>query len=1011
MNRTLRSAALGLGALAFLSGAAIAAMPSSGTVSPGSPAAWTGGPFTGANPTNNIPGSDGPDCSAVPNTCDDFLLTVAIPAGYTALNPTHVVTVRVQWPNSTNDFDVYILDPVTGTSRQSPAATSSDPEIAAWPVVDGTVTYKVRVAAFSTVNESYIATASIGAPSSTTPGSGQYALGTDVWSCNAHLLGDNPTGPPPTFDHSDDGEPAVKFDGNGKFYVSAITGVPAGCGMWSTTDACGQVYSFFGSPDEGAGGGDTELETATEKNPLGNYNVYMSSLTLANITTAVSFDGGNNYLLTPISTITPVVDRQWNATYGAKFCYLSYRNGATNPGNLLECVRLDYTGMGAPVVGPVSVVWAGLDPIPPRELGNMVTDRRPGANTILLMAGPNGEGNVYHAWTEEGHKVFVSVSHDFGTTWTHHLVWDGGVGSTFDHKFTWLAVDQAGNVHYAFSDDRNVYLSSSTDQAVTWSRPLRVNRGGASNIAIFPQIAAGSAGRVVITFYGHSGTSSQDPNAEWRVFVSRCQNALDPVPLFEEVQVSDRNFHHGQVCEEGLACACCRELTECFDIDIDPVDGSAALAYGAFAAGGTYISRQVAGASSIAGKTVTDRSQTCPNPANGCVVPPPVGSRCVLPGLIVVEDPTSTADVPPVPDPQQDIEYVGVAEPWAAGDKFVFTIKVTSLNLAALPPNAFWRVIWQGPGTGTANQHYVDVVNCAAGGLSSHYGHFTTGSVQDGPSDGFTLSADGSIQITIAKNKVGNAVPGTLLTSLNADARDIVGDCPPDIAAAFPPIDVTSSGQYLVAGNAYCAPLGVVCPANLVGGPGTYTLNFQVANPSAATRLAHVTASDANGWINGGPVSTDVGPLAPSQSAVVPVSITIPSGCTPNQPDPVQFQASAADLPISASASCVTDVTCGVLSVDGVPREVSFAVVGPNPFTGGTTLGYALPTRMPVRLEVFSLDGRRLRTLVSGEKDAGGYLVPLNLRDGEGPRLGPGVYFVSLTAGQVKRSIRVVAVD
>src|SRR5262249_20499089 len=249
-----------------------------------------------------IPGSDGPDCSAVPNSCDDFLLTIAVPAGYTLLHPNHVITIKVQWPNSTNDFDVYVLNPATNTSAQAPAATSSDPEIASWGVLDGTVTYRVRVACFTVANESYTATATIGAPSASVPCIGQYAVGTDAWTCNQHLGADTPTGPPPVFDHNLDGEPAVKFDANGTFYVSAITGVPAGCGLWSTNDACGQAYRFFGAPDAGIGGGDTELETGIAPNLLGNYNVYMSSLSLANLTSAVSFDGGNNFLLTPIST-------------------------------------------------------------------------------------------------------------------------------------------------------------------------------------------------------------------------------------------------------------------------------------------------------------------------------------------------------------------------------------------------------------------------------------------------------------------------------------------------------------------------------------------------------------------------------------------------------------------------------------------------------------------------------------------------------------------------------------
>lgn len=623
MNQALRAVAIAAGLIGLASSAALAApTPSSGTLTDVSgPIAWTDGPFTGANPTNNVPGAAGPNCAAVPGTCSDFLLTIAIPPGYTEAHPFDVVTITLGWPLAANDFDLYILNPGSESTAQSPAATSADPEIAAWPASNGTVTYLIRVLVFAVVNQTYQATAKLGPPGQGSPRIGQYALGTDTWSCNMHLT-NLPVTPPPAFNHGGDGEPSVRFDKSGKFYVSAIAGVPAGSALWSTFDACGQAYSFLGAPDAGLGGGDTDIEVAPEVNALGNYNVYMSSLTAANITTAVSINGGTTFVPYALSTFTPVVDRQWQATYGPSIMYLSYRNGATQPGQLLEVARLDYTGLAAPVIGPPSVVWdpsTGVDPQLSHDMGNMVVDQRPGANTVTLTAAANGAGNVYHGWTEAGQRVFVSRSTDFGRTWTHHLVWDGGVGTSYDHKFTWVAVDQDGNVHTVFSDDRNVYLSSSTNQGTVWSIPVRVNRGSDSNIAIYPSIAAGSAGRVVIAFYGHSGTGSQDPSAVWRVFVSRCQNALAAVPLFEEVQASNRNFHSGPVCEDGLNCACCRQLTEDFEIDINPVDGSAALAYGSFGGTGTYMSRQVSGLSAIAGKTVPDRSYACPIPLHQCM--------------------------------------------------------------------------------------------------------------------------------------------------------------------------------------------------------------------------------------------------------------------------------------------------------------------------------------------------------------------------------------------------------
>ena len=105
------------------------------------------------------------------------------------------------------------------------------------------------------------------------------------------------------------------------------------------------------------------------------------------------------------------------------------------------------------------------------------------------------------------------------------------------------------------------------------------------------------------------------------------------------------------------------------------------------------------------------------------------------------------------------VVYV-TAQPIAAGTEIKLprlTINVEADSLLAFvdrEPAANW----------THSCRYL-LVNCATGGLSSHYGHFTTGSVQDGLTDAFSLSPDGTIQITIAKSKVGSPVPGTLLSA------------------------------------------------------------------------------------------------------------------------------------------------------------------------------------------------------------------------------------------------------
>src|SRR5207245_5575151 len=129
-------------------------------------------------------------------------------------------------------------------------------------------------------------------------------------------------------------------------------------------------------------------------------------------------------------------------------------------------------------------------------------------------------------------------------------------------------------------------------------------------------------------------------------------------------QVSNQAVHTGVVCEQGLACSSGRELSECFDIDVDPVDGSSALAYAAFGVTGTFITRQLSGASLYASKTVVDRAGVCPVAGGPCMLTAcQVGSgdRCIAPGVIVACDPSN--DESALGGPGDDITQVSIAEP------------------------------------------------------------------------------------------------------------------------------------------------------------------------------------------------------------------------------------------------------------------------------------------------------------------------------------------------------------
>ena len=66
--------------------------------------------------------------------------------------------------------------------------------------------------------------------------------------------------------------------------------------------------------------------------------------------------------------------------------------------------------------------------------------------------------------------------------------------------------DGGGNVYVVFSDQRNIYMSASSDRAVTWTTPVRVSNGNGSRCSVFPNVCAGSAGRILVAWYGTNST-------------------------------------------------------------------------------------------------------------------------------------------------------------------------------------------------------------------------------------------------------------------------------------------------------------------------------------------------------------------------------------------------------------------------------------------------------------------------------------------------------------------------
>ncbi len=77
-----------------------------------------------------------------------------------------------------------------------------------------------------------------------------------------------------------------------------------------------------------------------------------------------------------------------------------------------------------------------------------------------------------------------------------------------------------------------------------------------------------------------------------------------------------------------------------------------------------------------------------------------------------------------------------------------------------------------------------------------------------------------------------------------------------------------------------------------------------------------------------------------------------------------------------------------------VPEDITFSASNfPNPFNPETTIQYALPESGHIKVQIFDIQGRLVRTLVNATMNAGAHQVIWNSRDQYGNTVASGMYF------------------
>jgi hypothetical protein len=386
-------------------------------------------------------------------------------------------------------------------------------------------------------------------------------------------------------------EPQIRADNDGNFYASSENGLGGGTDAWKSatggrsyaTIPCPNCLSSSNTTGFAPGGGDTDAAVAPVKNAAGNYNVYVSSLSLADVDVSTSTDGGKSFTLNPTGAKVPGDDRPWIAADGASKVCASYHDAVTFNINVDCSTDAGTTFTQHAVPGAIDASHAYL--IDNNEIGNLAID--PASHIVYqIFSGIASSSEV--ACSQQGtcgyHAVWIGVSTDGGQTFTDYPVYvnpDPTVG--YGHQFVQVSIDRAGNLYAVYSDNHNLFYSFSTDHGQTWSKPVQVNHGPSAT-AIMPWSVAGDAGKLDVVWYGTSffkkGTVPDDyPNsAAWHVYFAQNLTATTAGSKFTQVAASPVN-HFGGTCEEGISCSGNRDLFDDFGIAASPVTGLASIVY------------------------------------------------------------------------------------------------------------------------------------------------------------------------------------------------------------------------------------------------------------------------------------------------------------------------------------------------------------------------------------------------------------------------------------------------
>lgn len=510
--------------------------------------------------------------------CDHIFMTVDVAKSYWQ---THEggAEVTITWPSADNDFDLYVYDKEGNPVAQSAAGGTTSERV----VVEGANKedgpYEIRVVPWLVIDSSYTGTAGF--------------LTSDITTNPRRSTGGLTFGSATVVDpQRTEGEPLNWIDKDGNYWETGPYGTSTQQSfIHRSTDGGNQfnIVSPIGlRPNLPPGGGDTDLVTDDQR------VAYFTDLeALVNLDGSVSNDDGHTWKKNPIAAAaagTTIVDRQWFAVDNGTNHETGTPQNPDPEGAADNTVFLAYRQIP---FGSFIVSTPGSKG-PEDPVGGVVYKNSSDEGEVGTAAGAISHGapcgqlrfdpvkrNLYYPCADsetddQGNEhsfVEIAVGHvnvgqrtgiDYKIVRTPDSPGGGPVGDIFPA----VATDKAGNLYAVWIDesDHNVYYSYSKDAGKTWG-PVRQVNGNDANSNVFPWAQAGSAGKLVVAWYGNSSRLDSDimpswyddrkeaTNYPWYGYTSLISGAAGSSPSFIQQKFTRKPMHFGQICNGGLGCS------------------------------------------------------------------------------------------------------------------------------------------------------------------------------------------------------------------------------------------------------------------------------------------------------------------------------------------------------------------------------------------------------------------------------------------------------------------------